>query len=140
MQAFAFSTAASRATAPATAAASARAGVRAVGRVLARGGVPGDGDGLLAAAEHVGAEVLDRLERADRAAELLADRRVGGARSRHQAATPAASAAASVAARSRTSSVVAVSERAGRARGRPSQRDVRDVAGEVERAAGGVDA
>jgi hypothetical protein len=41
------------------------------------GGVPGSGDGELAAHQHVGQVVLDRLEAADDPAELLADLGVG---------------------------------------------------------------
>ena len=44
------------------------------------GGVPGQGGGTLGPAGHGGAEVLDRLERADRAAELAADPGVAGRR------------------------------------------------------------
>ena len=44
------------------------------------GGVPGHGGGALGPAGHGGAEVLDRLERADRAAELAADPGVAGRR------------------------------------------------------------
>lgn len=49
------------------------AGTRRPGLVGGAGGVPGEGAGLFEADEHVGAEVLDRLERPDGPSELLAD-------------------------------------------------------------------
>ena len=50
-----------------------------VGRLVGgAGGVPGQGGGAFGPAGHGGAQVLDRLERADRAAELAADPGVPG--------------------------------------------------------------
>ena len=65
-----------------------RGGGRGGERVLAgclvggAGGVPGQGGGAFGPAGHGGAQVLDRLERADRAAELAADPGVAGRRAR----------------------------------------------------------
>ncbi len=76
MQSFALSTASSSASAAAAAAAS---GCPA-GDVGGAGGVPGEGGGAFGPAGHGGAQVLDRLERADRAAELAAGPGVAGGR------------------------------------------------------------
>ena len=82
MQSLALSTASCTATAPAVAAASSscrRSSVESSPRDDVAGGngrIPGCCGGKLAAGEHVGAQVLDRLEAADGAAELLAHLRV----------------------------------------------------------------
>ena len=100
MQSLAFPTAASSAIAAAAAAAS---GCSLGGLVRGRRGArPRRPRRRPRPARASGAQVLDRLEPADRPAELLAHLRVLARRAQHQAATPAASAAARVAARSRT--------------------------------------
>ena len=69
MQAWALRTAPSKATAPATSAANAHCSSSVEGD---RRGVPGRGGDRLGRLQHLGAQVLDRLEAADLRAELLA--------------------------------------------------------------------
>ena len=104
MQSLALSTAASRARAAAAAAASAVLVRRLAGRA---GRVPGQrGGASRARQQHAGAQVLDRLERADRAAELVPGRGVLGGGRAQQLGHGGGLDGSRAAARSRTAAVL----------------------------------